>query len=63
METFGENIGAITSEAFNLDDGSTDWHNTLKSLAGSLTIEEIEELFQHRLGFGPKSYVVSLQSE
>jgi predicted ATPase len=44
METFGENIGAITSEVFNLDDGSTDWHTTLKSLAESLTMEQIEEI-------------------
>jgi predicted ATP-binding protein involved in virulence len=63
METFGENIGTITSEVFNLDDGSTDWHKTLKSLAESLTIDQIEELLQHRLGFVPKSYVVSLRDE
>ena len=52
METFGENIGAITSEVFNLDDGSTDWHSTLKALANSLTLYQIEELFQHRKFFG-----------
>jgi hypothetical protein len=62
-ETFGENIGVITSDVFNLDDGSTDWHGTLKSLARRYTLEEIEALFEHRLGFGAKSYVISLREE
>ena len=63
METFGENIGLITSDVFNLDDGSTDWHDTLRSLAVRRTIEEIEALFERRLGFGAKSYVISLREE
>ena len=54
METFGENIGLITSDVFNLDDGSTDWHDTLRSLAVRRTIEEIEALFERRLHFGAK---------
>lgn len=62
-ETFGENIGVITSDVFNLDDGSTDWHSTLQSLAQEFSLKEIEELFQHRLGFAAKSYVESLREE
>lgn len=60
IETFGENIGVITQDVFNLDDGSTDWHDTLRSLAKILSLDKIEELFGHRLGFGARSYVVSL---
>ena len=30
IETFGESIGVITQDVFNLDDGSTDWHDTLR---------------------------------
>lgn len=63
IETFGENIGVITSDVFNLDDDSTDWHDTLRSLAQRMTIERIEQLFENRLGFGAKSYVISLQEE
>jgi hypothetical protein len=63
IETFGENIGVITQEVFNLDDGSTDWHDTLRHLARRHTLEEIEELFKHRLSFGPRSYIMSLQDE
>jgi hypothetical protein len=63
IETFGENIGVITSDVFNLDDGSTDWHSTLQSLAQELSLKEIEDLFQHRLGFAAKSYVESLREE
>lgn len=63
IETFGENIGVITQDVFNLDDGSTDWHDTLRWLAKHQSLNEIEDTFEHRLGFGPKSYVISLQEE
>ena len=63
IETFGENIGVLTQEVFNLDDGSTDWHATLRELAGTLSLTEIEDLFGRRLGFGPRSYVLSLQDD
>ena len=63
IETFGENIGVITQEVFNLDDGSTDWHDTLRGLASRHTLKQIEELFEHRLSFGPRSYIASIQDE
>ena len=63
IETFGENIAVITQEVFNLDDGSTDWHATLRELAGNESIERIEDMFGRKLGFGPRSYVLSLQDE
>ncbi len=63
IETFAENIGVITQEVFNLSDGATDWHETLGSLATQSSLEEIEEMFESRLGFAARSYVLSIQDE
>ena len=63
IETFGESIGNITQEVFNLDDGSTDWHETLRELSRHYTLEEIEELFGRRLGFAARSYIASERLE
>lgn len=63
IETFGESIGVITQEVFNLDDGSTDWHDTLRTLASKRSLDEIEELFDRQLGFAARSYVVSVQDD
>ena len=60
IETFGENVGVITQEVFNLDDGSTDWHETLRELSEKLSLEEIQELFDNKLGFGARSHICSL---
>jgi len=62
-ETFGENVGVITTDIFNLDDSRTDWHSTLRALARQYTLQEIEELFGRGLGFAAKSYVVSLRDK
>lgn len=59
IETFGENISVITEEIFNLDDGATDWHATLKSLVKTHDASEIEDVFGRRLGFGARSYMAS----
>jgi hypothetical protein len=53
----------ITQDVFNLDDGSTDWHETLMSLARRLSLTEIEEMFNRRLGFAARSYVASVSDE
>jgi len=63
METFAESIGVITQEVFNLGDGSTDWHETLNTLARRKTLEEIEEAFGRRLGFAARSYILSIRDE
>ena len=63
VETFAESIGVITQEAFNLGDGSTDWHETLSALARRNTLEEIEEAFGRKLGFAARSYVLSIRDE
>ena len=63
VETFAESIGVITQEVFNLGDGSTDWHETLRALARRNTLEEIEEAFGRKLGFAARSYVLSIRDE
>lgn len=63
IETFAENIGAITQEVFNFGDGTTDWHETLRSLAGQNSLDEIEAMFDSKLGFAARSYVRSVQDE
>jgi predicted ATPase len=63
IETFGENVGVITQDVFNLDDGSTDWHDTLRRLAKKHTLEEIEARLGRRLGFAARSYVLSLMQD
>jgi hypothetical protein len=63
IETFGESIGLITQDVFNLDDSATDWHDTLRELAREQSLEDIEEIFGQPLGFAARSYVVSLQDE
>jgi hypothetical protein len=63
IETFAESIGVITQEVFNLGDGSTDWHETLRALARRYNLEQIEEMFGLRLGFAARSYVLSVHDE
>jgi predicted ATPase len=64
-ETFGENIGIITQDIFNLDDNATDWHEVLKSLIENRnnSLEIIERKFGSKLGFTARSYVMSLIDE
>ena len=63
VETFAESIGVITQEVFNLGDGSTDWHETLRAMAKNHSLEEIEEAFGRKLGFAARSYVLSVRDE
>lgn len=63
VETFGEAIGVITQEVFNLGDGSTDWHETLRSLARRNTLDDIEDAFGRKLGFAARSYILSIRDE
>jgi energy-coupling factor transporter ATP-binding protein EcfA2 len=59
IETFGESVGQITEQVFDLDDSATDWHATLRELASENTIGEVESLFDNRLGFAARSYIAS----
>ena len=61
IETFGESIGRITEHVFNLDDSTTDWHQTLTNLAKNKNLEEVSSLFDAGLGFAARSFVASTQ--
>jgi len=63
LETFGENVSVISQEVFGLDDGSTDWHDTLRKLAKRSGLMEIEAMFGRSLGFAARSQVLSIRDE
>lgn len=63
IETFGESIGIITQEVFNLDGGSAQWPRTLERLAKTRTLDEIEKIFKRKLGFAARSEIASIVSE
>ena len=59
-ETFGENVGALTYDAFGLTAASTDFHEGLDALVESIgDVEKIDELFTPGLSAQARSYVVS----
>jgi predicted ATP-dependent endonuclease of OLD family len=60
IETFGENVGTLTHEVFNLDSSKNDFHDVLSTLAMEKNLVEIEALFGGPLGFQARSYLFSL---
>ena len=60
-ETFGENIGLLTREAFSLNSSSTDFHDVLETLARTHTMLEMEELFGSPLSSQARAFVLSLK--
>jgi predicted ATPase len=60
IETFGENVGTLTHEVFNLDSSKNDFHDVLSMLAMDKKLPEIEALFGGPLGFQARSYLFSL---
>lgn len=60
IETFGENVGTLTHEIFNLDSSKNDFHDVLSTLAMEKSLAEIEVLFGGPLGFQARSYLFSL---
>lgn len=52
IETFGENVGLLTSEVFGLEVQNSGFHNLLsKNVASGETYEEIINLYDNKLGF------------
>jgi hypothetical protein len=61
IQTFGENIGSLTSEVFALNTEVTDYHVALRRLAEVYeNIDAIEELFDGELSMQGRAYVMSL---
>ncbi|WP_421800852.1 AAA family ATPase [Granulicella sibirica] len=60
IETYGENIGIITSEVFDPNASESDYRHTLQRLS-THSMDEIDELFAKPLGVQARSYIRSLQ--
>ena len=62
IETFGENIGLLTRHVFNLDNSHSDYEGILLKLASALSLEEIENLFEHGLSSQARALVMQAQN-
>jgi hypothetical protein len=60
-ETFGENVGFLTRNVFNLDSSATDFHAILRELARIYSVEEIERLFGNPMSAQARAYVEGIQ--
>lgn len=66
IQTFGENIGIITSHIFGLSSDLSDYHTELDKVINSLkgpnpkeSMENIEILFEKHLSFQARAYILS----
>ncbi|MBY5448107.1 AAA family ATPase [Rhizobium leguminosarum] len=64
LETFGENVGMLTYDAFGLTASTTDYHQILDLLVeGCDTVEEVEALFETGLSMQARAYVFAKFAE
>lgn len=69
IQTFGENIGIITSHVFGLSTDITDYHSELDNIAEAFqgTASEkmtlIENLFEGKISFQARAYLLSILNE
>ena len=61
IETFGENIGLLTRQVFNLDNSQSDYVGVLRELASKLSMEEIEGLFDQGMSSQARALVMQAQ--
>ncbi|WNG95006.1 AAA family ATPase [Mycobacterium sp. ITM-2016-00318] len=59
IETFAENIGAITRHVFSLDSSATDYQGILASLSERHTVDEINDMFNEGLSVQGRALVAS----
>ena len=60
LETFGENVGVLTYDAFGLTASTTDYHKILDLLVqGCDSLEEVEVLFPSGLSAQARAYVLA----
>ncbi|UOZ08828.1 AAA family ATPase [Amycolatopsis sp. WQ 127309] len=60
-ETFGENVGYLTTNVFDLDSTQTDYHSVLADLAEDMSVDRIERLFDEEMSVQARAYVIALQ--
>lgn len=69
IQTFGENIGIITSHIFGLSSELTDYHYELDKIVHSIKdssvnkMEKIEELFEGKMSLQARAYIMSKLSK
>lgn len=64
LETFGENVGMLTYDAFGLTASTTDYHKILDLLVqGCDSVEEVERLFEPGLSVQARAYVFAKFAE
>lgn len=59
IETFAENIGAITRHVFSLDSSATDYQGVLAALAEHYSISQIDDLFANGLSIQGRALVAN----
>lgn len=59
IETFAENIGAITRHVFSLDNSATDYQSVLRDLSRRYNIDEIDEMFEAGLSVQGRALVAN----
>jgi hypothetical protein len=59
IETFGENVGALTKQVFSLDSSATDFQGVLHRLADTYSDAEIEDMFEGPISAQAHSVLVS----
>jgi ABC-type lipoprotein export system ATPase subunit len=61
-ETFGANIGYLTTNVFDLDSSQTDYQAVLKELSREMSIDEIDSLFGFGLSSQARALLLSLKN-
>ena len=59
-ETFGEDVGTLTSEVYQLNSDESPFFGVLDQLAKTYSLKQIERLFGRQLGFQARSYLEAL---
>lgn len=57
IETFGENVGTLTSEVFQLNSDLVPYVRTLRALAKKYSLAAVERIFEKPLGFQARSFI------
>lgn len=58
-ETFGEDVGSLTTEVFQLNSDLVPFIGIFEQLAAQYSPKEVEELFERKLSFQARSYIQS----
>ena len=61
IETFGENIGLLTSHVFNLDNTASDYIGILRDLASQRSLPEIDQIFERGLSSQARALVMQMR--